>query len=124
MMAAFFSILPLLVAVALIGAALWEIMNWRSKFSNWAFGVAKSLGAVKKEGDVGPRLAYQYTIDGKQYEALSGYMKNKLPAKGEDIKIYYDPKDPAQSEWYNGTLHVYLIFGSLGIALFIFWLSM
>jgi len=123
MLPTIFTTIPILLAVALIGAAIWEFMSWRSKFSNWVHGVGTSLGAVKQKGDVGPRLAYQYTIDGTEYEALSGYMKNSLPAKGEAIRIYYDPKDPSRSEWYNGGMHRYLMLGSLGIAAFILWLS-
>ena len=117
-------ILPLLIAALLIASAIWEFMSWRLKFSNWSHGVGTSLGAVKNKGDVGPRLAYEYSIDGTAYEAQSGYMKDTLPAKGEDIKIYYDPKNPSDSEWYHGSLHRYLMFGSAAIGAFILWLSL
>ncbi len=117
-------ILPLLVAALLISAAIWEFMSWRSKFANWVHGVATSLGAVKNKGDVGPRLAYEYTIDGTEYTAQSSHMKDTLPAKGEDVTIYYDPKDPANSDWYHGSLHRYLMIGSAGIGAFILWLAL
>ena len=124
MLSVLFTILPILLGLLLIAAAVWEFMTWRPRFSAWASGRAKSLGAAKHQGDVGPRLAYEYKIDGKSYEGLSSYMKDGLPEKGEDIDIYYDPRDPAKSEWYDGGMHNFFMYGVGLLGVFVIWLAL
>ncbi len=123
MIAGLFTLLPILLGLLLIAAAVWEFMTWRTRFSDWADGMAISLGAVKHQGDVGPHLAYEYNIDGVTYEGHSSYMKDTLPEKGEGIHIYYDPKNPANSEWYDGGMHRFFMFGTGLIGLLVLWLA-
>ncbi len=123
MLTLIFTILPVLFALALIAAAVWEFMTWRTRFADWARGRAVSRGAVKRHGDVGPRLVYEYTIDGTTHEAVSGYMKDNLPPEGEGIRIYYDPANPARSEWYSPGLHNFLMIGTGLIGVLILWLA-
>jgi hypothetical protein len=124
MIAGLFTILPLFLGIMLIAAAAWEFMTWRTRFSDWADGMATSLGAVKNQGDVGPRLAYEYVIDGTAYEGLSVYMNDSLPEKGEGIHIYYDPSNPGNSEWYDGGMHKFFMYGVGLIGVFIVWLAL
>ncbi len=118
-----FTILPLAFAAALLASVAWEYLSWKDRFANWSYGGARSLGAVKKHGDVGPRLAFEYNVDGTTYQGLSRYMKDTLPPKGERIDIYYDPQNPADAEWYSSGLHKSLMVGTALIALLIFWLA-
>lgn len=124
MITGLFTILPVLLGLMLIAAAAWEFMTWRTRFSQWTDGMATSLGAVKNHGDVGPRLAYEYNIDGATYEGLSSYMKDDLPKKGQGIHIYYDPSNPTRSEWYDDGLHKYLMFGVGLLGIFLMWLAL
>jgi len=115
--------LPILFGLLLIASAVWEFMTWRTRFSDWSYGSAISLGAVKSHGDVGPRLAYEYNIDGTTYEGVSTYMKDALPEKGEGVHIYYDPSNPTSSEWYDGGLHNFLMIATGLIGVLVLWLA-
>ena len=117
-------LLPVLIGLALIAAAAWEFMTWRSRFASWSSGMATSLGASKVRGDVGPHLAYEYNIDGTQYEGRSSYMKDGVPEKGASVRIYYDPSNPNNSEWYDGGMHNFFMVGAGVIGVLILWLAL
>ncbi len=123
MLSALFVLLPILFGLMLVISSIWEYMSWKERFTNWTGGMATSLGPVKEHGDVGPRLAYEYVVDGISYKGRSSYMKDRLPPTGEDIRIYYDPADPQESEWYDGGMHRFFMFGVGLIGLFIIWLA-
>ena len=123
MIASIFTIIPVLLGVLLIGAALWEFMSWKTRFDDWKDGMAISLGAVKKRGDVGPHLAYEYKIDGTSYEGRSGYMKDSLPKKGDSLHIYYDPADPSHSEWYDAGMHRFFMFATGLVGAGLIWMA-
>ena len=123
MIAGLISFLPILVGLALIGAAVWEFMSWRTRFASWSSGSAKSLGAAKARGDVGPHLAYEYNVDGTSYEGRSSYMRDDLPEAGEGVTIYYDPSQPEKSEWYDSSMHQFFMFGVGLLGVLILWLA-
>ena len=124
MISALITFIPVLIGVALIAAAVWEFLTWRTRFSSWSSGKAVSLGAVKVRGDVGPHLAYEYNIDGTTYEGRSSYMKDTVPEKGESVRIYYDPADPHNSEWYDSGMHNFFMVGAGIIGAFIIWMAL
>ena len=124
MISALITFIPVLIGAALIAAAVWEFMTWRTRFSSWSSGKATSLGAVKVRGDVGPHLAYEYKIDGTLYEGRSSYMKDSLPEKGANVRIYYDPSDPNNSEWYDSGMHNFFMVAGGLIGVFILWLAL
>ena len=124
MISALITLIPVLLGVALVAAAVWEFLTWRTRFSSWSSGRATSLGAVKTRGDVGPHLAYEYNIDGTTYEGRSSYMKDEVPEKGTSVRIYYDPLDPNNSEWYDSSMHKFFMFGAGLIGLFVIWLAL
>ena len=123
MLSGLITILPVLFGLMLIAAAVWEFMTWKSKFSDWSYGGATSMGAIKKHGDVGPRLAYEFNVDGTTYEGISSYMKDILPPKGERIDIYYDPQNPSRSEWYSDGMHKFFMVFSALIGVLVLWLA-
>ena len=119
-----FNTLPLLIGPLLIIAAIWEFVSWRLKYSSWSYAYATSLGAIKQTGDVGPRLAYQFDLDGQTYEGVSSYMMNDLPEKGERLDVYFDPSNPEKSDWHHGSLHNTFMIGSALIGAYILWLAL
>ena len=123
MISGLITLLPILLGLLLLAAAIWEFMTWRTRFTDWSNGMGTSLGAAKDHGDVGPRLAYEYNIDGISYKGVSTYMKDALPEKGEGIHIYYDPANPANSEWYDGGMHRFFMFGVGAIGVLVLWLA-
>jgi hypothetical protein len=124
MIALVFHAIPWLIAGLLLLAAIWEFFIWRERFGSWREGAAISLGAREQRGDVAPRLAYEFAIDGEKHEGLSSYMHDRLPPEGEDVTIYYDPGDPSASEWFNPSMHRFFMLSSAALGLFIIWLAL
>lgn len=123
MLSTFFTAVPILLGVVLMLAAGWEFMTWKQRFTGWRGGVATSQGARKIKGDVGPRLAYEYIVDGVNHEGVSSYMRDSLPEKGRKISIYYDPANPSASDWYDAGMHNFFMFGVALLGAFLIWLA-
>ena len=123
MIAYFFAILPWLAAAVLLVCAAWEYLVWRERRANWREVMAISQGERLGRGDLAPRLAWEFELDGKRHQGLSAYMREKLPAKGERIRVYHDPANPDVSEWFDPAMHLYFMLGSAAIGLLIVWLA-
>ena len=123
MITIFFTGVPVVLGLIMIAASVWEFFSWKTRFGEWKRGVAKSLGAVKRKGEVGPHLAFEYTIDGVAYEGRSSYMRDDLPETGERVAIYYDPNDPAASEWFDRGMHNFFLFGVSLLGTFLIWMA-
>jgi hypothetical protein len=123
MIAAVFYVMPWIIAALLLASALWEYLVWRGRFATWRKARAKSLGERVQRGDVAPRLAYAYAIGGTSHEGLSTYMHDRLPGEGEEVSIYYDPSNPARSEWFNPSMHRFFMLASAALGLLIIWLA-
>jgi hypothetical protein len=116
--------MPVILGAALIVAAIWEYMYWHVRFDKWRLGVGTSRGTVKRQGDVGPKLAYEFVVDGVTHTGLSSHMRDVLPEKGRRIAVYYDPADPARSDWYDTGMHLFFVYGVAAIGAMLLWMAL
>jgi hypothetical protein len=124
MLSTVFTAVPAILGVVMVVAAIWEYMTWNNRFDKWRLGVGTSQGAVKRRGDVGPRLAYEFTVDGVSHAGLSSHMRDVLPEKGRKVSVYYDPANPASSDWYDTGMHIFFVYGVAALGAFLIWMAL
>jgi hypothetical protein len=124
MIATVLTAIPAALGGLMILAAVWEYMTWNSRFDKWRRGVGTSLGAVKLRGDVGPRLAYEFVVDGVARTAYSSRMRDVLPEKGHKISVFYDPADPDTSDWYDVGMHLFFVYGVAALGVLLVWMAL
>lgn len=99
--------------------------------------VVETSGISKPHGVSGPaecEITYQFTVDTKTYKSYRGYFgfqrNTSRPSEGEEIEIYYNPRNPRLSVLVTGSgttliplLFIAVVNGIFASVLILLWIT-
>lgn len=116
-------IFAVIAAALVIGVVVSALQN--ARFDRWASTGAVVSGWTNMHSR-SVRVDFSYTVDGVQYSGFTVYPRSGVTdkkASGEQVVIWYNPENPAQSSYHkpSGDIELYApLFLAIPICLAVF----